>query len=193
MFDCANHPIAYRSENSEALPIDNVCCKTRSAWYAIHSYPRHEKRVHDRLKYAGIECYLPLYESMHRWRNGRTMPVELPLFPCYLFATFDFRDRVGVLSLPGVISLVGAGANPWPLPTGEIETLREGLHLRNARPHSYLAAGQKVRIKSSPLAGLAGILVRWNSDLRVVLSVDMLMQSVSVEVGADDIVSMDGR
>jgi transcription antitermination factor NusG len=89
--------------------------------------------------------------------------------------------------VPGVLCMVGPGPHFWPLPDGEIETLRSGLHLRNPQPHSYLTIGQRVKIKAGPLAALTGVLLRQNDRLRVVLSVEMLMQGVSVEVPIHDI------
>jgi transcription antitermination factor NusG len=119
------------------------------------------------------------------------MRVEHPLFPNYLFVQIELRNRVKVLSVPGVVSLVGAGFDPWPLPVGEIERLRDGLHLREAKPHSYLAEGQKVTIKSGPLTGVSGVLLRRNGEIRVILSVEILMRCMSVEVGADEIQAAD--
>jgi transcription termination/antitermination protein NusG len=183
-------PNAHLSENSEALGIivnSSARELVDTHWYAIHTHPRHEKRVRARLDWLGVESYLPLYESLNRWKNGQTMCVEFPLFPCYLFAKIDLRKRVSVLELPGVVSFVGANFDPWPLQAEEIESLRDGLRLRKPEPHPYLVTGQRLRIKSGPLHGLSGILVRRNGNLRVVLSVELLMQSVSVQVGVDDI------
>jgi transcription antitermination factor NusG len=153
----------------------------------VQTYPRHEKRVYERLVWHKVETFLPLYETVSRWKNGCKARVDHPLFPNYLFVEIDARNRVQVLNVPGVVSLVGTGLDPWPLPGGEIERLRDGLHLRKAQPHPYLAAGQQVRIQSGPLMGLSGIVLRRNGGIRVVLSVNILMQSVSVEVAADEV------
>lgn len=180
-----NSKAVFRNAGSEGLG------QTDSQWYALQTYPRHEKRVRDRLAWLGVENFLPLYERVNHWKNGCKMRVELPLFPNYLFVGIDLRDRARVLNVSGVVSLVGAGFQPWPLPNGEIERLRDGLHLRRAQPHPYLVTGQRARIKSGPLLGLSGILMRRKGDFRVVLSVDLLMQSVSVEVGMEDIEPVD--
>lgn len=177
--------IDLRSENSEAL--SRTVRGTNAAWYAVHTHPRHEKRVYQRLLWLGVDSYLPLYKSMKRWNNRRTMQLELPLFPGYLFAKIALRDRVRVLEFSNALGIVGGGSELWAVPETEIERLRLGLHLRRPEPHPYLTAGQMVRIKSGPLTGLSGILVRKTGGLRVVLTVDILMQSASVEVGSDDI------
>jgi transcription antitermination factor NusG len=135
----------------------------------------------------GIEAFLPLYETVHRWRNGCKAQVELPLFPGYLFVNIDPRERFKVLGLPGSVAIVGSVSGPWPLPDSEIEGLRASLQSRQFEPHPYLAVGQKVRIKSGPLADLTGFLVRQSGGYRVVLSVELIRQAAAVEVNADDV------
>ncbi len=156
-------------------------------WYAVRTLPRHEKRVRDRIAGRNVECYLPLFQRVHRWKNGCKAKVEMPLFPTYLFVAIEYAHRGRVLDVPGVQSFVGTGRQPLAVPDDEIEKLRSGLPLHNAQPHARLTAGQTVQITAGPLAGLSGVLVRQKEGLRVVLSVEMLMQAVAVEVDADDI------
>jgi transcription antitermination factor NusG len=89
--------------------------------------------------------------------------------------------------MPGVISIVGSSKEPWPLPEFEIEALRQGMQTRQVEPHPYLKVGEKVRVKSGVMAGVEGILIRKKNEFRVVLSLDAIMQSVAVEVDADDL------
>ena len=190
------------SENSEALPASEVpehegTLRRKPAgkstnWYAVRTSAWHEKSVRDHIQSRDLECFLPLYHTDRRWKNGCKKRIELPLFPGYLFVAFDLAYRTRILEVPGVLSLVGVGPCLWPLPEVEIEALRAGLHLRNPEPHTYLTAGQRVRIKAGPLAGLTGILVRKKDRLRVVLSVEMLMVGVAVEVHVDDIETLGG-
>jgi transcription antitermination factor NusG len=92
------------------------------------------------------------------------------------------------LQVPGVVRFVGFGESPAALPEQEIETLRDGLHGSLwAQPHPYLTTGRRVRIQGGPLAGMEGILLRRKSSYRVVLSVDLIMRSVAVEVDAADL------
>ncbi len=56
-----------------------------------------------------------------------------------------------------------------------------------AEPHPYLRIGRRVRIKSGPLAGLEGIVARKKRGERLVLSVDLLMRSIIVDVDMADI------
>jgi len=154
-------------------------------WYAIQTSPRHEKRVREHLRDRGVECFLPLFRTIHRWKNGCKAQVELPLFPCYLFVSIPQRERFRVLDVPGVLSFVGPRGEPARLSDFEIETLRSGLHLQKFEPYRGLAIGQKVRINAGALQGLEGTLVRNANGLRVVITVDLIQQSVAVELDAD--------
>jgi transcription antitermination factor NusG len=113
--------------------------------------------------------------------------LELPLFPSYIFVHIALENRVQVLEVPGVVSLVCCGKKPVTLPDLEVENLREGLQLRKAEPHPYLVIGERVRIRVGPLAGMKGVLLRENNNLRVVLTLTQIMRSVAVEVDRSDI------
>ena len=86
---------------------------------------------------------------------------------------------------PGFCSFVGPKGEPARLSDFEIETLRSGLHLQKFEPHRGLAIGQRVRIHAGPLQGLEGVLLRNANGLRVVITVDLIQQSVAVELDAD--------
>jgi len=156
-------------------------------WFAAYTYSHHEKCVASHLVERQIESFLPLYTTRHRWKNRCEMNLELPLFPNYVFVRIDRQERMRVLEVPGVVSLVGFGRVLAPLPDFEIEALRSGLGQRRVEPHPYLVIGERVRIKCGPMAGMEGVLVRKKNNFRVVLALDVIMQSVAVEVDADDL------
>ena len=156
-------------------------------WYAVYTSPCHEKQVAEHLRIRDIEHFLPCYRSTRRWKNRSTVTVELPLFPSYLFVQGSRGERGKILSVPGILSIVGTSREASPLPDGEIETLRNGLHLHNVEPHPFLKVGEKARIRSGSLAGMQGIVIRHKNQTRLVLSLDLIMKSVAVEVDAADL------
>ena len=160
---------------------------TSPRWFALYTTPRHEKHVSEILAQRQIETFLPLYRTTRRWKKSRPVVLELPLFPTYVFVRIARGARGAVLGVPGVLSIVGSGREPWPLPDPEIEVIRLGMQMRKIEPHPYLAVGEKVRIKAGMMTGVEGVLVRKKNDFRVVLSLDAIMRSVAVEVDADDI------
>jgi transcription antitermination factor NusG len=156
-------------------------------WYVAHTNANHEKRVTQQFVQRSVEHFLPLYESVRRWKDRR-MTLQLPLFPGYVFVRLALFDRLKILQVPGVARLVGFSGQPAVLADSEIEALRTTArtHL-HAEPHPYLTLGRRVRIKRGPLEGIEGILIRKKNALRVVLSIDLIMRSASVEVEAIDI------
>jgi len=159
-------------------------------WYAVYTRSRHEKTVAQQLAHKSVEHFLPLYETIRKWKNGRSK-VRLPLFPGYLFVHIPLQERLQVLQVPGVVQLVGSGGVPLALPQLEIETIRDALVKGlQAYPHPYLKVGSRVRIRYGPLEGLQGILLRKKGKLRVVVSVDLIMRSISIDVDASEVEPM---
>jgi len=153
-------------------------------WYAVQTSARHEKRVHQRFIERSVESFLPLYETINRWKD-RKVRLQLPLFPGYLFVHLDLADRLNVLQIAGVARLVNFGGAAIPVPAADIESLRAGLigGLR-LEPHPYLKLGRRARVRSGPLQGMIGILLRKKSLERFVVSLDMIQRSISVEIDA---------
>jgi transcription antitermination factor NusG len=156
-------------------------------WFALYTVPRHEKQVHRLLLDRQIEAFLPLYRAARRWKKKSPIVLDLPLFPNYVFVRIAPASRGSVLAVSGALSLVGSSREAWPLHDGEIAAMRAGLHLRQPEPHPYLVLGERVRILSGPMSGLEGVLVRKKNSFRVVLTLDKIMCSVSVEVDAAEI------
>jgi transcription antitermination factor NusG len=156
-------------------------------WYAIYTRPSHEAQVAKHFNVREIECYLPQYQVVHRWKNRCTKTLELPLFPGYIFARIASAERVRVLEVASVLFMVGTAGRPTPLPDADIEALRDGLRARNAVPHPFLIEGDRARIRHGALAGMEGVIARSKSSLRVVISLDLIMQSVAVEVDWDEL------
>jgi transcription termination/antitermination protein NusG len=156
-------------------------------WYATYTNPRHEKLVAQQLNARDIECFLPLYKSVRRWKDRRKQ-LELPLFPGYVFIRISLRERLRVLNLPGVIHIVTFNGKPAVLPESDIEALRDGL-MKNAhvQPHPYLKVGRRVRVLDGPMSGIEGILTRRKDKFRVVINIELLMRSVAVEVDESDL------
>jgi transcription antitermination factor NusG len=158
-------------------------------WKAAYTRQHHEKSVAAHLAELGVECFLPLYTEEHQWTNNRKAILELPLFPNYLFIRVSPQSRIRVLRTPGVIDIVGRNSITDRITDEEIKVLRSGLPLRNPKPHPF-ALGENVRIASGPLSGMEGVVLRQKGPLRVVLTVPLIRQSVSVEIAAEELESL---
>jgi transcriptional antiterminator NusG len=156
-------------------------------WYAAYTCANREKLVAAQLASRGVEHFLPLYSSVREW-SDRRVKLQLPLFPGYLFVHTRLRNRLSILTVSGMVHLVGTGRHPIPLDTDLIERLRDGLNRVAAEPYPYLVAGQRVAIRSGPLKGLSGTLLRRRSGPRVVISIDAIQRSFLADVSASDLV-----
>jgi transcription antitermination factor NusG len=159
------------------------------SWFAVYTATNHEKRVAQHLQVKEIETFLPLYSVTKRWKNRTTAKVELPLFAGYIFVRIAPTERIRVLEVPMVYSIVGNRREPSPLPDAQIEGLRAALQGGQVHPFPYVKVGNRVRVRSGAFAGLEGIVVRTYGGLSVVLSVDMIQKSIAVHVEADELES----
>ncbi len=143
-------------------------------WYALHIRSRHEKRVSERLASQSMETFLPLHRSRNTWKNGVHADVDLPLFPCYLFARASTQDRFRLLAGSCVLGSPPSSAKPTIIPDEEICHPSDATDSLKVEPHPYLNNGDTVRIIAGPLSGMTGILTRRKYEYRVVLSVEAL-------------------
>lgn len=175
---------------SAMAPCTEAVCRAALAipqWYAVFTLTNHEKKVFARCEQTSVESFLPLYTVKRKWKNRCTVDLDLPLFPNYLFVRLVSKDRVRVLDLPGVVSIVSSGGQLAPVADDYVTGLRNALLVNRIEPHADVDTGEFVRIKSGPLAGAEGILERRKNDFRVVLKLEMLARSLCVEVNAEDI------
>jgi transcription antitermination factor NusG len=153
-----------------------------SWWHALYTRHQHEKVVARALSGKGFEVFLPQYRTVHRWKD-RQRELLLPLFPNYVFIRGGLDRMLILVTTPGIHSLVSWGGRPADIPSEEIEAVRRLVESSlQVEPHPFLKCGDRVRIKSGPLEGIEGILVRKTRGFRLVLSVEMLSKSAAVEV-----------
>ena len=166
-------------------PAANVLVEAETEnWYALHTRPRHEKLVAQRLTERGVETFMPIVAEVHRW-SDRKKSVQLPLFSCYVFARFvpNRSDRLQVLRVGGVLGLVGSQGEGTPIPDAQIEAVRTLVGGTVPwSPYPFLKIGQRVRIRGGALEGLEGILISRNGNHTLVISVDALQRSLAVRV-----------
>ena len=151
-------------------------------WYALRVRSRHENTVASHLVARGYKSFLPLYKSNRRW-SDRFKEIEVPLFPGYVFCRFNPLNRLPILTVPGIVHVVGFGRNPVAIDEGEIAAIQAVVESGLPRqPWPFLEIGQSMRIERGPLCGLEGILLSFRGHQRLVLSVSLLQRSVAVQI-----------
>lgn len=170
------------SHNTEFCDLENL-------WYAVWTRSRQEKVAAGMLGMLGVQYYLPLKSEIRQW-SDRRQAVEVPLFSGYLFVCINLlkESKLKVLKVPGVVAFVGNQSGPLSIPSKQIEDIRSVLAAGarcSVRP--ILKEGDRVRVRRGALAGVEGWLVRANSESQLLISVDMIRQSLAVNVSLDDI------
>lgn len=161
----------------ELVPFDKC-------WFAIQVRPRYEFLAACILRGKGFEEFLPTYKSKRKW-SDRKKEIELPLFPGYIFCRFDAQVRAPIVTTPGVIRVVDPHL---PIPDSEIEAIQAVAASRvPASPCTYIKVGTRVEVIAGPLAGISGILVCNKNQYRLILSVTLVQNSISVEVDYADV------
>jgi transcriptional antiterminator RfaH len=151
------------------------------AWWALYTMPRSEKELIRQLRGWQIGCYCPLVPQRRRSPAGRVRTSYLPLFTGYVFLFGGEEQRVRALttncvsrclSVPDERELYRDLSQTWRL-------IRSGVPVT---PEASLVAGQRVTVRSGPLSGLEGVIVRRQGQSRLIVAVDFLQQGASVLV-----------
>jgi transcription antitermination factor NusG len=148
-------------------------------WQLVYTVARHEKVVATQLESRGIDNFVPLYKATHLWHK-RSVNLELPLFPSYVFIHLDESNRRNVVTVPGIVSIISFQGRPAVVPAEQIAAIQNALKCRRVHPCPYLASGNRVRIISGPLAGIVGVIDRVKG-FRVIVSVDSITSSIAIE------------
>ena len=151
-------------------------------WIAVYTRPRHERTVTRELENKDIESYLPLMRERRKW-SDRKKWVEFPLFRSYVFARTELKNALHVLQTPGVIKIIRLGNKITIVRDNEIQAIRlmveGGFHPQST---DYFLKGDKVEVKNGPLKGITGEVIRLNSIDRLMVRVDAIQHSISVQI-----------
>jgi transcription antitermination factor NusG len=157
------------------------------SWYAIWTRSRHEQVVRQQLEKKAVEAFLPTIPRWSRWKD-RKKKIDWPLFPGYCFARFLPDSSLDILKCTGVVNIVSFEGKPAPIPNREIESIRVLVTSElQYDPCPLIHEGMMVEVVHGALKGVVGRLIRKGAHARLVLSVDLIGQAVSVEVDAADV------
>lgn len=166
---------------------DSATSLDHSPWWALYTRHQHEKSIAEALMTKSFEVFLPVYDSVRRWKDRKKL-LSLPLFPGYVFVRGGLDRKLQIVTTPGVHMVLYSGERVATIPETEIEAIRKTVQGRyRVEPHPFLNCGARVRVVKGALEGVEGILLRKKNWCRLVLSVEMLAQSVAVEVNSSDV------
>lgn len=164
----------------ENLFVEPPCQLDGRAWWVLHTRPRQEKCLARQLLDHQIPFFLPLVPRKNRLR-GRIITSQIPLFTSYVFLLGSQQERIMALATHRVVMSLAVPnqANLW-------HDLRQ-IHrlIETGAPitaEDKLQAGMQVEIRSGPLMGLKGVILRTGSNRRFVVQVDFIQRGASVEL-----------
>jgi transcriptional antiterminator RfaH len=158
-------------------------------WFVVRTHPHAENLAASHLRRQGFETYLPRYRKRRRHAR-RAETVAAPMFPGYLFVTFDSKEGQWrpIRSTIGVAGLICIGDRPTPLPAAVIDGLRAregeaGLIELAAKPD--FVTGDKIKIEDGAFADCHGLFQDMTDGERVTVLLDILGRKVRVALDAD--------
>ncbi len=153
------------------------------SWCVIHVKPRCEKKIAKCCSVLGIEYFLPLRSETKIYQR-RKVTAEKPIFPGYVFASFDRQQRLSLLKTNQIVRFLETDDEARLV--HELEQVRKALSVDpSLGSDAALKAGTAVRITGGPFMGVEGWVQEMRSHSKVCLSVDMIGQAVVVEVARD--------
>lgn len=155
-------------------------------WYAIYTRLNHEKAVELALREKSIEVFLPTRKTLRVW-SDRKKWIEEPLFRSYMFVRVSNKEYHKVIQTPSVIKYICFGGRVAPVREKEIELVKTlvsetiDFELTDV---PYLTS-QSVRVTHGPFSGHTGKVIRVNGKTRLVVRLDHVQCSVSLDVDQD--------
>lgn len=127
------------------------------AWICIHTQPRQEIQVQDRLLRLALEVFLPFRRITvaDKARPGHSKQSFVPRFPRYLFADVPEQDYAEVPLVRGVSQVVVTRG--WDDQPQYLVVPQKAISLLRDPPRPLLSVGDAVSLKG-PYEGLRSII-----------------------------------
>jgi len=155
-------------------------------WWALYTRSRREKELMRRLRALEIPFYGPTIERRGRSPQGRVRTSFIPLFSNYVFLYGNASERYKALTTNCVsrdLSVIDGAQLAFDLRQLH-QMIESGAPVV---PESRLEAGVAVRVRSGPLAGHEGIVLRRRGETRLLVAVRFLQQGASVQIDECDL------
>lgn len=164
----------------------------KPCWRVFYTMPRSEKKCEGELDKKGIKVFLPKYTQLKQW-SDRKKRVTLPLFPNYIFACVNEKDRLRVLQTRGIVRCIAFQGRPAEISQDEIEQLE----LLERCPELIMPSdpvrpsiGQHIEVSDGPLQGLKGTAIDYRGRLHVIVEIPSIRQAVRIVLPAHQLMAV---
>ena len=96
-------------------------------WYVLHTKPRCEKKVEEKLLSLGINAYCPTRYEIRFW-SDRKKRIEVPLLPSMVLVNIDDKDINKVFESSGVVRYMFWLGNRAVVSQSEVDILKKYLN-----------------------------------------------------------------
>lgn len=168
----------------DLFPIDlfdrpELGCEASRSWSAFYLLARREKDFMRRLAALSVAHYAPLIAKRQRSPNGRMRTSQMPLFDGYVFVYGGEEDRLRALTTNCVSRHLPV--NDGAQLTADLRQIRRLIAIGSPlTPEARIEAGDPVRVRKGPFAGLEGVVVKRHGAARLVVAVRFLQQGASI-------------
>lgn len=173
------YPDGLLGDGADGAIVSSFSQDPEAKWFAVYTLSRHEKKLMRQLYARQIPFYSPLVGRRFRSPNGRARTTFEPIFPNYVFLCANESQRYTALSTNSVSRCLVV-----PSPQELIRDLRRIRQLiatgAALTPETQLAPGDLVRVKSGPLKGVEGVVLRRENEVRLLVAVRYLQRGASV-------------
>lgn len=150
-------------------------------WCAFYTLSRQEKELMRKLEAASVPFYGPLIPRRLRSPGGRVRWSHVPLFPGYVFAPVDDEQRRIALATNTIARWIPVVDEAMLV--GDLRLVKLLIDAeRPLTPEARLEPGDPVRVRSGPLRGLEGAVIRRRGTERLLIAVRFLNQGASIEL-----------
>jgi transcriptional antiterminator RfaH len=175
-----------------APPIDSpaveIAVRDGVRWTAVRTKPRCEKAFARYCEGHKVPNYLPLRRRVERYQR-RTVATWLPMFPGYVFAQYAPERPGELVNSHKILTILDIGPAGEAVLVEELRALQKMESLAQTAEIEVMpeiVPGQAVRITGGPMHGVTSIVERRVGSVRVTVNVEILGQSVAVEMDVGD-------
>ena len=157
-----------------------------SCWQVVYTYSQYEKKVYKEFQRRSIESFLPLQKQVRQW-SDRKRKVEVPLFPNYIFVRVALQNIWNVLRINGIVKFISSEGRPVTVSDATVDSIKKLVNHEVEVTNELFTEGDIVKVTRGALSGTEGILVEKKGKSRLAIQVNIMKQSVLVDIAPDDL------
>jgi transcriptional antiterminator RfaH len=156
-------------------------------WFVLQYKVNSHYQAIKNLNRQGFETFLPIHNSTSR-KTSRFTPITKPLFPSYMFVTFDRAetDWHKINNTYGVSQLVTFNSKLKPIPTIFIDNLKMRYDLSGKLlPIKKLKRGDQVKVLEGPFADFIATVETYKTEQRIWILMDIMGRKTKIQTSSN--------